>query len=33
MGALMMFGLIIVIAVVGYAYFTWQDKKEASKNG
>lgn len=29
----MMFGLIIVIAVVGYAYFTWQDKKEARKNG
>lgn len=33
MGALMMFGLIIVIAVVGYVYFTWQDKKEAKKNG
>ena len=29
----MMFGLIIVIAVVGYVYFTWQDKKEAKKNG
>ena len=29
MGALVMFGLVSVIAVVGFIYFTYQDKKEA----
>ena len=29
MGAIVMFGLVSVIAVVGFIYFTYQDKKEA----
>ena len=28
MGALIMFGLVIVIAIVGVVYFNHQDKKE-----
>lgn len=31
MGALIMFGLVIVIANVGGIYFLMQDKKEAHK--
>ena len=31
MGALIMFGLVIVIANVGGIYFLMQDKKEAQK--
>lgn len=32
MGALIMFGMVIVIANVGGFYFLLQDKKEAQKN-
>lgn len=32
MGALVMFGLVSVIAIVGVIYFNHQDKKEALKN-
>lgn len=32
-GALLMCGLVIVIAVVGAVYFTYQDKKAAKKHG
>lgn len=32
MGALIMFGLVSVIAIVGGVYFWIQDKKEAHKN-
>lgn len=32
MGALIMFGLVIVIANVGGFYFYFQDKKEQQKN-
>lgn len=31
MGALVMFGLVSVIAIVGVIYFNYQDKKEAHK--
>lgn len=31
MGALIMFGLVIIIANVGGLYFYFQDKKEAQK--
>lgn len=31
MGALIMFGLVIVIAIVGVIYFNYQDKKQAKK--
>lgn len=31
MGALVMFGLVSVIAIVGVIYFNHQDKKEAHK--
>ena len=31
MGALVMFGLVSVIAIVGVVYFNHQDKKEAQK--
>ena len=31
MGALIMFGLVSVIAVVGVIYFNYQDKKDAPK--
>lgn len=32
MGALVMFGLVSVIAIVGVIYFNHQDKKEVRKN-
>ncbi len=32
-GAIVMLVMVIVIAVVGTAYFTYQDKKEAKKHG
>lgn len=32
MGAIIMSVLVSVIAVVGFIYFTYQDKKEALKN-
>lgn len=32
MGALVMFGLVSVIAIVGVIYFNYQDKKEQQKN-
>lgn len=31
MGALIMFGLVSVIAVVGVIYFNYQDKKDSPK--
>lgn len=31
MGALVMFGLVSVIAIVGVIYFNYQDKKEQHK--
>ena len=32
MGALIMFGLVSIIAIVGVIYFNHQDKKEIRKN-
>lgn len=32
MGALVMFGLVSVIAIVGVLYFNHQDKKEAQQD-
>lgn len=32
MGALVMFGLVSVIAIVGVVYFNHQDKKEAQND-
>lgn len=31
MGAMIMFALVSVIAIVGYAYFTIQDRREAKR--
>ena len=32
MGALVMFAFLSLIAIVGFIYFTYEDKKEAKKN-
>lgn len=32
MGAIIMFTVVSLIAIVGYAYFTIQDRKEAKRN-